>query len=73
MLMLCFMQAGSDSLLTSATFLKLTNSFFGGLSGLGKYKDVLYGYGVDGLVGGSEVIHVGSTASQNNNGNDATC
>jgi CCR4-NOT transcription complex subunit 7/8 len=41
-------QAGSDSLLTSAAFIKLANSFFGGLDGLGKYKDILYGYGVDG-------------------------
>lgn len=38
-------QAGSDSLLTSAAFLKLANSFFGGLKGVAKYKDVLYGYG----------------------------
>jgi hypothetical protein len=39
------LQAGSDSLLTSAAFIKLANSFFGGLDGLGRYKDILYGYG----------------------------
>lgn len=39
------MQAGSDSLLTSAAFIKLASSFFGGLMGVSKYKDVLYGYG----------------------------
>ena len=41
----CYLQAGSDSLLTSAAFIKLANSFFSGLDGLGRYKDILYGYG----------------------------
>ena len=44
---ICLLQAGSDSLLTSAAFIKLANSFFGGLEGVAKYKDVLYGYGLD--------------------------
>ena len=41
-------QAGSDSLLTSATFLKLTEKLFHGFDGVGKHEGVLYGLGSDG-------------------------
>ena len=41
-------QAGSDSLLTSLTFLKLARSFFSGIEGAAKHMGVLYGLGVDG-------------------------
>lgn len=41
-------QAGSDSLLTSAAFLKLADAFFGGLDGLRGHRGVLYGLGSDG-------------------------
>lgn len=41
-------QAGSDSLLTSLTFLKLANKFFSGVEGASKHMGVLYGLGVDG-------------------------
>mmetsp|Transcript_20434 Transcript_20434/g.36447 ORF Transcript_20434/g.36447 Transcript_20434/m.36447 type:complete len:285 (-) Transcript_20434:118-972(-) len=41
-------QAGSDSLLTSSTFLKLAEKFFSGLSGMENHIGVLYGLGVDG-------------------------
>lgn len=41
-------QAGSDSLLTSATFLKLADTFFSGIAGLRPHRGVLYGLGSDG-------------------------
>jgi hypothetical protein len=41
-------QAGSDSLLTSLTFLKLAKKFFSGVEGASKHMGVLYGLGVDG-------------------------
>jgi len=46
-------QAGSDSLLTSSTFLKLTRTCFDGVAGMEKHVGVLYGLGsgvVDGTV-----------------------
>lgn len=36
-------QAGSDSLLTSATFLKLAKTFFKGVESMDGHRDVLYG------------------------------
>lgn len=42
------MQAGSDSLLTSATFIRLADKHFNGLPGIKKHEGVLYGLGVDG-------------------------
>lgn len=42
-------QAGSDSLLTSATFLKLAGSFFSGVEGMEAHCGVLYGLGTDGV------------------------
>lgn len=41
-------QAGSDSLLTSLTFLKLARKFFSGVEGASKHMGILYGLGVDG-------------------------
>mmetsp|Transcript_11241 Transcript_11241/g.24222 ORF Transcript_11241/g.24222 Transcript_11241/m.24222 type:complete len:292 (-) Transcript_11241:333-1208(-) len=41
-------QAGSDSLLTSFTFIKLANKFFSGMEGASKHMGILYGLGVDG-------------------------
>lgn len=41
-------QAGSDSLLTSFTFIKLANKFFAGLDGASQHCGILYGLGVDG-------------------------
>jgi CCR4-NOT transcription complex subunit 7/8 len=41
-------QAGSDSLLTSATFLKLADRFFQGVDGMEAHVGVLYGLGTDG-------------------------
>lgn len=41
-------QAGSDSLLTSLTFIKLAQKFFAGVEGASKHMGVLYGLGVDG-------------------------
>lgn len=41
-------QAGSDSLLTSLTFIKLAKKFFSGVEGASKHMGVLYGLGVDG-------------------------
>jgi CCR4-NOT transcription complex subunit 7/8 len=41
-------QAGSDSLLTSFTFLKLAKKFFSGVEGASKHMGVLYGLGTDG-------------------------
>lgn len=41
-------QAGSDSLLTSLTFIKLAKKFFAGVEGASKHMGVLYGLGVDG-------------------------
>ena len=38
-------QAGSDSLLTSSTFLKLTRTCFDGVAGMEKHMGVLYGLG----------------------------
>eukprot|EP00775_Hariotina_reticulata_P001272 gene1272-1612_t len=38
-------QAGSDSLLTSLTFLKLAKKFFAGVEGASKHMGVLYGLG----------------------------
>eukprot|EP00890_Picochlorum_soloecismus_P006411 jgi/Picsp_1/6771/NSC_04111-R1_protein len=46
-------QAGSDSLLTSATFLKLADSFFQGVGGMEAHCGVLYGLGTD---GGNELL-----------------
>jgi CCR4-NOT transcription complex subunit 7/8 len=42
------MQAGSDSLLTSATFLRLARTFFDGVAGVRAHCGVLYGLGTDG-------------------------
>ncbi len=42
------MQAGSDSLLTSATFLKLAQTHFKGIDSLLTHRDILYGLGSDG-------------------------
>ena len=41
-------QAGSDSLLTSAAFMKLAATHFKGVSNLGPHCGVLYGLGSDG-------------------------
>jgi len=41
-------QAGSDSLLTSSTFLKLARTCFDGVAGMEKHAGVLYGLGSDG-------------------------
>ncbi|GIL68246.1 hypothetical protein Vafri_21501 [Volvox africanus] len=41
-------QAGSDSLLTSFTFIKLANKFFQGIEGASKHMGVLFGLGIDG-------------------------
>lgn len=41
-------QAGSDSLLTSATFLRLATTFFQGVHGMEAHCGVLYGLGTDG-------------------------
>mmetsp|Transcript_4874 Transcript_4874/g.11932 ORF Transcript_4874/g.11932 Transcript_4874/m.11932 type:complete len:294 (-) Transcript_4874:624-1505(-) len=41
-------QAGSDSLLTSFTFIKLANKFFQGVEGASRHCGILYGLGVDG-------------------------
>lgn len=41
-------QAGSDSLLTSATFLRLAETFFIGVEGMEAHLGVLYGLGTDG-------------------------
>ena len=41
-------QAGSDSLLTSLTFLKLAKRFFAGVEGVKPHVGILYGLGVDG-------------------------
>ncbi|KAL6762035.1 CCR4-associated factor [Haematococcus lacustris] len=41
-------QAGSDSLLTSFAFIKLSNKFFQGVEGASRYCGILYGLGVDG-------------------------
>lgn len=40
-------QAGSDSLLTSLTFVKLAKKFFSGVEGAAKHMGVLYGLGTD--------------------------
>lgn len=42
-------QAGSDSLLTCATFLKLAETSFKGLAGMDAHLGVLYGLGTDGV------------------------
>ncbi len=42
------LQAGSDSLLTSATFLKLADQRFEGIHGVSKHRGILYGLGEDG-------------------------
>ena len=50
-------QAGSDSLLTSATFLRLAGTFFRGVDGMEAHCGVLYGLGSDGnneLLGGND-------------------
>ena len=41
-------QAGSDSLLTAATFLKLSQACFSGFEGVAAHRGVLYGLGSDG-------------------------
>lgn len=40
-------QAGSDSLLTSFTFIKLSDKYFSGITGVSKHRGILYGLGVD--------------------------
>jgi CCR4-NOT transcription complex subunit 7/8 len=40
-------QAGSDSLLTSTTFMKLASRFFTGINGASKHMGILYGLGTD--------------------------
>lgn len=40
-------QAGSDSLLTSFTFIKLANKFFHGVQGASRHCGILYGLGAD--------------------------
>lgn len=40
-------QAGSDSLLTSLTFIKLVKTFFYGVEGALQHAGILYGLGVD--------------------------
>jgi len=42
-------QAGSDSLLTCATFLKLAETSFNGLGSMDAHLGVLYGLGSDGM------------------------
>lgn len=42
----CLAQAGSDSLLTSATFIKLAKTFFAGVESMDSHRDVLYGLGL---------------------------
>lgn len=42
------LQAGSDSLLTSAAFLKLAQQRFEGMQGVSKHRGILYGLGEDG-------------------------
>lgn len=41
-------QAGSDSLLTSFTFIKLASKYFQGIDGASRHMGVLFGLGVDG-------------------------
>jgi CCR4-NOT transcription complex subunit 7/8 len=50
-----WVQAGSDSLLTSATFLKLAADFFNGVKGMDGHRGVLYGLGTD---GNNELLNV---------------
>ncbi len=45
---LLWLQAGSDSLLTSSAFVKLASSRFKGFEQLQGHKGVLFGLGVDG-------------------------
>ncbi|PNH12651.1 putative CCR4-associated factor 1 7 [Tetrabaena socialis] len=45
-------QAGSDSLLTSFTFIKLASKYFSGIDGASKHMGVLFGLGVDGAPDG---------------------
>ena len=40
-------QAGSDSLLTSCTFIKLAKKFFAGVDGAWQHAGILYGLGAD--------------------------
>lgn len=42
-------QAGSDSLLTSRTFMKLITMMFSGFPGVAKHRGVLFGLGSDGM------------------------
>ena len=42
-------QAGSDSLLTSRTFMKLIALMFSGFPGVSKHRGVLFGLGSDGV------------------------
>ena len=49
-------QAGSDSLLTSATFLRLAATAFKGVEGMEAHRGVLYGLGSDGA---NELISAG--------------
>ncbi|CAL5219279.1 g1081 [Coccomyxa viridis] len=42
-------QAGSDSLLTSRTFMKLITLMFSGFTGVAKHRGVLFGLGSDGM------------------------
>ena len=42
------MQAGSDSLLTASTFLRLKDTCFSGFEAVAKHKGILYGLGADG-------------------------
>ena len=41
-------QAGSDSLLTSTTFMKLAQQRFQGIEGVEQHRGILYGLGEDG-------------------------
>ncbi len=41
------MQAGSDSLLTSSTFVILAKKYFQGVENATKHSGVLYGLGID--------------------------
>ncbi|KAF5829703.1 CCR4-associated factor [Dunaliella salina] len=51
-------QAGSDSLLTSFTFIKLANKFFQGVTGAEKHCGILYGLGLD--------THTSAASNDNN-------
>lgn len=52
------MQAGSDSLLTSATFIKLAKTFFAGVESMDSHRDVLYGLGLVRLIAAQQNDHL---------------